>query len=1061
MRQPDALRTLGEWVGALTRSVACAVCVGAILPGAWAQAPDSVARRVVRAERLAGPDLLVNAGFEAADAAAPQAWQPWGLGYEPEQTQVHSGRRAVTCASVEADEERGVGQTVELNQPAPRPIVASGWSKAVDVSPGPASGYSIYLDIIFTDDTPLWGQIAAFSTGTHDWQRRQVVLVPEKPIRSVTMHALFRGHTGTVYFDDLSLREIPTDEGAVLFERCAVEKGRRAVGAVRGEAMGFSTEDGLSITLDSATGQITEARAGAAAAKRLGGFYVRDVGADSDFVWLRGSCAPDGGLQLESPELRLRLEGQIAAHPNHLDIEATLTDQTGQDRALTLYFALPFDARGATWWDDATAARPAAPPATFLNTRHSGAGATGTHSIYPFGALTAGATGVAMATPLNPPRHYRIGYDPKEEELFIAWDLGLSPKTKRLPSRATVRASLYAFAPKWGFRAALQSYYALFPDFFVKRVPREGVWMPFTDIATVERPESFHFAFKEGNDNVAWDEQHDVLTFVYTEPMTNWQTMSEETPRTYEAALETLKANLSSPNPHVAGQSGATMTSAATDAGGRTRVAITDAPWCDGGVFTLNPDPDVPPTDDHPVNQAQFERSKLRAAFDRARHDVLAGWRHFGEGFAVDGTEKRDGERSIRCDNSGAAATGASQTVVLNQQQPADLVVRGASKCENVPGEPDVDYSLYVDLTYTDGTNLWAQVAEFPTGTHDWEVRERIIRPEKPVRSAVIHCLLRRGKTGTAWFDDVFFGPAGTEDNLLTAGDFEGADVQQAELDGVYIDSSEGWGTQINYREEHFAGADVPLVFSPDDARLGILTQFSTFEFVQAVEREMRQNDNLMMANSTPRNWNVLMPLLDVIGTETNWHRDKQWRPDSVATFNVWRALCRQRPYCLLMNTRFEDWTRGLTDKYMRRCLHWGVYPGFFSENAATNVYFGNPAWYNRDRALFEKYLPLIIRLGRAGWEPITHATAEPSSVLVERYGGLANGSLHFTVFNPTQQQLRYTLRLESGPLRLPQAPVAEEHLSGRSAAPQRDGQTWALTGELGPEEVELWSVTP
>jgi len=34
--------------------------------------------------------------------------------------------------------------------------------------------------------------------------------------------------------------------------------------------------------------------------------------------------------------------------------------------------------------------------------------------------------------------------------------------------------------------------------------------------------EDFGFRFKEGNDETGWDDQHNILTFRYTEPMTWW-----------------------------------------------------------------------------------------------------------------------------------------------------------------------------------------------------------------------------------------------------------------------------------------------------------------------------------------------------------------------------------------------------------------------------------------------------------------------------------------------------------------------------------------------------------
>ena len=77
-----------------------------------------------------------------------------------------------------------------LNQKTPTPVMASAWSKAEKVGGRPDSDYSLYLDLLYMDGTPLWGQVAPFSVGTHDWERREVIVVTAKPIRQVTFYML-------------------------------------------------------------------------------------------------------------------------------------------------------------------------------------------------------------------------------------------------------------------------------------------------------------------------------------------------------------------------------------------------------------------------------------------------------------------------------------------------------------------------------------------------------------------------------------------------------------------------------------------------------------------------------------------------------------------------------------------------------------------------------------------------------------------------------------------------------------------------------------------------------
>jgi hypothetical protein len=107
------------------------------------------------------------------------------------------------------------------------------------------------------------------------------------------------------------------------------------------------------------------------------------------------------------------------------------------------------------------------------------------------------------------------------------------------------------------------------------------------------------------------------------------------------------------------------------------------------------------------------------------------------------------------------------------------------------------------------------------------------------------------------------------------------------------------------------------------------------------------------------------------------------------------RALCGPKPYCFLMNTHFPAWTGEMTEKFMKRCLAYGMFPGFFSADASTRHYFSQPALYNRDRPLFRKYIPLCKRVAEAGWQPVTKAHSDRPHMVVERFGDRL-----LTVFN-------------------------------------------------------------
>ena len=130
------------------------------------------------------------------------------------------------------------------------------------------------------DNTHLWGQAAPFDTGSHAWQTRQVVVVPEKPVRVVTVNLLLRRHGGKAWFRDAALRVLATPAGATRFDSVAVVP-----------------------------------RAAAAA-----GFQVRDVAADSDYVPDRHAGAgPEVGLPAQarpgSDLLRCDVDRSVGKRP--------------------------------------------------------------------------------------------------------------------------------------------------------------------------------------------------------------------------------------------------------------------------------------------------------------------------------------------------------------------------------------------------------------------------------------------------------------------------------------------------------------------------------------------------------------------------------------------------------------------------------------------------------------------------------------------------------------------------------------------------------------------------
>lgn len=170
----------------------------------------TVGRAHLRIRSADSANLLLNYSFEIDnnDDGIPDHWRGYVKGFDYDTSGAHAvtGSRSVHIRNDSLSDFRGVTVHIELQQSSPEPLELSGWSKCIGVSGEENNDYALYADIRYTDGTPLYGRTATFSTGTHDWEFSSTVIEPEKPIASISLYALFRRHTGEVWFDQLALR---------------------------------------------------------------------------------------------------------------------------------------------------------------------------------------------------------------------------------------------------------------------------------------------------------------------------------------------------------------------------------------------------------------------------------------------------------------------------------------------------------------------------------------------------------------------------------------------------------------------------------------------------------------------------------------------------------------------------------------------------------------------------------------------------------------------------------------------------------------------------------------
>jgi hypothetical protein len=254
-------------------------------------------------------------------------------------------------------------------------------------------------------------------------------------------------------------------------------------------------------------------------------------------------------------------------------------------------------------------------------------------------------------------------------------------------------------------------------------------------------------------------------------------------------------------------------------------------------------------------------------------------------------------------------------------------------------------------------------------------------------------------------------------------------------FDGEFVDSIEGYATaELDFSRAHLRASTAAPSFASDTGRPVLFKGLTMFEYVRDVAVELRRTDRLLFGNGGPHRFAFLAPWLDVAGTEVGWLADGTFRWPADADVSFWRAMSFQKPCVVLLNADFTELTPWILERYFQCCLFYGLFPGLFSANAQDHSYWSNPGWYERDRDLFRKYIPLLRRTARAGWQPTPRARCSNPDLWIERYGPDAAGVTFFTLLNATGLSQQGTLVLPSSFLR---GRACRELISGRALQPE------------------------
>ncbi len=537
-------------------------------------------------DKLPYETLNRNGDFEEVKNDRLVGVQGYGNGYKVRTGEGRNASTAAFCDNPTGDKSLGLSWSFTISQTHPEPVTMSGWSRAENVEGSMDSDYSLYIDVIYTDGTPSWGHQVQFSTGTHDWQELKLLVIPEKEIRQISCYALFRYKKGSVWFDDITIQKSVLRTGMLRLDGLSVQTQGTIHPSDTTQKLKTET---MAVEMEPTSGAIVSLRINdkeRILADTAAGFLVRDVSAHSGYYAFQdGQCEP----------LSCKLNINIQETDSAIQIKGNLVDLIGKPRAMNLLYAIPVDVLGGQWGDHLSESSPLSDPDEYHSWIQIGTGSNGQMSRYPFACISHDNFGLALGIDMGMPCQWRLGYSTGTRLFYLSLDFGLSPLTKNFPSQANFQMVMYAIDPQWSFRSAAERYYQIFPDYFAVRSPDQGIWMPFTDVSTVQGWQDFGFKYHEGNNNVPFDDSANVLSFRYSEPSTWWMNMDTSIPRTYAAAMEQVQTYAeSSSNSSLQRNAQALLTSGSFDEQGKYQMLFRDEPWANGAVFSLNPSPFLP-----------------------------------------------------------------------------------------------------------------------------------------------------------------------------------------------------------------------------------------------------------------------------------------------------------------------------------------------------------------------------------------------------------------------------------------------------------------------------------
>ncbi|GHT15382.1 hypothetical protein FACS1894170_12920 [Planctomycetales bacterium] len=270
------------------------------------------------------------------------------------------------------------------------------------------------------------------------------------------------------------LRLVGGEPNQTVFDK--VSYPARSLKGEAGNKIGtINTADGLAMALTQNGGILNVSTGGKSVGdgyRRISGILLRDAKTDSPPMMAGGIVQEEneGFRQIaELKELNLTLNAAYRAEKNRLLIDGRVDSTNNEDRAVTVYVAVPI-LDGPWHWHQSISRflLPFAEMKAFPQFEDS-------LSRYPLAVLSdpKNNRGIGLILDQGQPVVYRFGINPREKLLYVAFDFALLNQENyqgKSQRGADFHLEIVRTDPAWGFRSGVEKLYALHPEHFVDRV---------------------------------------------------------------------------------------------------------------------------------------------------------------------------------------------------------------------------------------------------------------------------------------------------------------------------------------------------------------------------------------------------------------------------------------------------------------------------------------------------------------------------------------------------------------------------------------------------------------